>query len=569
MILHSKKEFQNVFLQLLAPLENKFSKGCARIRLSGAGACYSPNAAEMEAFARPLWGLVPYWAGGGNADNLIEKYQKGLAAGTDPTHDEFWGNCSNYDQKFVEMAPIALGLLMVPQILWQPLSQKEKENVAKWLYQINNYELPRCNWYFFRILVNVALRERNCFYSDEKINSDMNFIESCYLGDGWYVDGEAHQKDYYSAFAMQFYSLIYSKFAKDKDCGRCNRFNEYAKEFSKDFIYWFDNKGQGLPFGRSLLYRFAQTAFWSAAMFTGTICENVDVVKGLISRNFNYWLKNDIFQGDKTLSIGYTYSNLTMAERYNAPGSPYWCFKAFMVLALPDNHLFWSAEQTPLPKLDTIHCIKKADMLLSHTQNEATAYVPAVYSANPLGHYVEKYAKFAYSTNFGFSVAHSQNNLNETAPDSMLAFMLPNEEKVYVRQRSLRYEVLADKVVSVWSPMEGIIVETVIIPCEDGHLRSHKILTDKNCIIYDCGFSVALYEKNYNVETKENMIIISNILQGCKIECLDKFMKPYLIEADPNTNLLYKNTSIPSLCCCLNVGQHLVNTKITTWVNDL
>lgn len=43
-------------------------------------------------------------------------------------------------------------------------------------------------------------------------------------------------------------------------------------------------------------------------------------------------------------TIGYCYPQMYMAERYNAPGSPYWGMKSFLLLALPDDHPFWIAE---------------------------------------------------------------------------------------------------------------------------------------------------------------------------------------------------------------------------------
>lgn len=32
-------------------------------------------------------------------------------------------------------------------------------------------------------------------------------------------------------------------------------------EFVKQFIYWFDEEGEAIPFGRSLTYRFSQVSF--------------------------------------------------------------------------------------------------------------------------------------------------------------------------------------------------------------------------------------------------------------------------------------------------------------------
>lgn len=47
-----------------------------------------------------------------------------------------------------------------------------------------------------------------------------------------------------------------------------------------------------------------------------------------------------IFNNDGTLSIGYAYPNLNIADQYISPGSPYWAFKIFLPLALPDSHPF-------------------------------------------------------------------------------------------------------------------------------------------------------------------------------------------------------------------------------------
>ena len=35
-----------------------------RLHLGDTGVTYDRNAIELEAFSRPLWALVPFWAGG-------------------------------------------------------------------------------------------------------------------------------------------------------------------------------------------------------------------------------------------------------------------------------------------------------------------------------------------------------------------------------------------------------------------------------------------------------------------------------------------------------------------------
>lgn len=87
-------------------------------------------------------------------------------------------------------------------------------------------------------------------------------------------------------------------------------------------------------------------------------------MKGLIVRNFNWWLGQKMFDRDGILTIGYCYPQMYMAERYNAPGSPYWGMKSFLLLALPDDHPFWSAEAAPIPALERLKPMPYANMLV-------------------------------------------------------------------------------------------------------------------------------------------------------------------------------------------------------------
>ena len=80
MNLHSKKDFQDCMLSILEPLKLYYSEEKARLTLGVTMAHYDIGATWMEAFSRPLWGLVPFWAGGGKEPEFEEIYRKGLTA---------------------------------------------------------------------------------------------------------------------------------------------------------------------------------------------------------------------------------------------------------------------------------------------------------------------------------------------------------------------------------------------------------------------------------------------------------------------------------------------------------
>ena len=322
MNLQTKADFTALMHKFLDPLKPCYSAGCARLHLGETGVTYNQNAIELEAFSRPLWALVPFWVGGGSDPEFEKIYRKGLAAGTDPENPEYWGTTGEYDQCYVEMAAIACGILTAPEKLWTPLSGTEKQNLAAWLGQINAHTIPDCNWQFFRILVNLALRSVGMPYSPELLEDGLCKIDSYYSGDGWSTDGASVQKDYYIPWAIQYYGLLYSKFAADIDPRRAALYRQRAQLFAQQFVYWFDANGAALPFGRSLTYRFAQNSFWAACIWAGLEPLPLPVMKGLIVRNFNWWLGQKMFDRDGILTIGYCYPQMYMAERYNAPAAP-------------------------------------------------------------------------------------------------------------------------------------------------------------------------------------------------------------------------------------------------------
>ena len=318
----------------------------------------------------------------------------------------------------------------------------------------------------------------------------LNGLESFYLGDGWYCDGDSGQKDYYISFAIHFYSLVYAKVMEGEDEKRCGLYRQRAMEFAGQFIYWFDSDGDAIPFGRSLTYRFAQVSFFSACLMAGLGPLPLPVMKALITEHLRSWLKRDIFDGNRMLTIGYGYANLHMSERYNAQGSPYWAMKTFAFLMLPEDHPFFSVSEKMDEKLlwgDPVCPMKHADMLVYHYGNHTTAFVPGVYSPKGHGHIVEKYAKFAYDSKFGISVSRSQYELCECAPDCMLAFLI--DGYVYVRRICEEHEITDTSVVSVWSPYPGITVRTTVTPDKDGHTRLHEIESRIGCIAVDSGFA--------------------------------------------------------------------------------
>ena len=78
-----KKELEQKLLAMLNPLKARFSEEKAGLPLGGFAAGYGMKIAEMEGALRLLWGLTPYWAGGGTqAEDWKDHYLNCIRHGT-------------------------------------------------------------------------------------------------------------------------------------------------------------------------------------------------------------------------------------------------------------------------------------------------------------------------------------------------------------------------------------------------------------------------------------------------------------------------------------------------------
>ena len=558
--LGTRQDVFDLFLTLSAPVKPYYSKKCAFLKLDNFGAHYDDKSSYVEGFARVIWGLGPFIAGGGTSD-LLDTYIKGIENGTDPESEEYWGELRDVDQKLVEMASLAVFLLLAPKFAWEPLSDKAKVNFAKYLYHINHVVIPRTNWLFFRILVNVALKKTGNQYDDDKLSEDLEGVDEYYFGNGFYRDGVRGQVDYYNPFAIHFYSLIYAKFMKAEDGERCERFIERSSKFAKQFICWFDDNGGAVPFGRSMTYRFAMSAFFGALAFCDVEALPWGTIKAVVLKNMRWWLAKPIFARDGILTVGYGYPNLVMSEEYNSPTSPYWAFKWFLILAVDEKHPFWQAEESDILTTETISVQREKNFLIQRIENgkHVVAFCSGQYIPQGFANFTAKYSKFAYSSKYGFSVSRDFENLRGGAFDSVLALKADGDDMFRVRGSNELKELNERYMLSVWNPYPDVHIETYLIPCSAFHIRLHKINSNRKLYAAEGGFSIKQWENESGkyvvcdadkalVQTNEDMSVIVN-LQG--------YLKGKTVSS-VNANLHFPRTVLPMLESTLLEGETIL-----------
>ncbi|KAK4552181.1 hypothetical protein LTR86_010535 [Recurvomyces mirabilis] len=582
---------------LLDPLEAGFSPECALVRVGGTGTRFDETAAQIEGFARPLWGLAPLLAGGVDYPKA-HLWTKGFASGTDPNGAEFWGNMQDLDQRMVESCPIGYCLAIAGKHFWDPMTEAQKSNIAAWIGSMNDKEMPNTNWLWFRVFANLGLKANKAPYSAEQIEKDMVHLDTFHRGDGWSNDGpEGYtQMDYYSgSFAIQYLQLLYAQLNGTEDPKRAKEYKKRAQTFALDFVHYQDPDGHSIPFGRSLTYRFATISFWSSFAFASVeppAPSTWGMIKGLVLRNLRWWSKHHhIFQPNGMLNIGYTYPNYYLAENYNSPGSPYWCMLAFACLAQPADHPFWSSKeeahpfaQSPSP-LPLVKALKYPMHIMVHRGGHTFSLSSGQKCHYPLKATQAKYGHFAYSAAFGYSVPTGSHTLEQFVPESALALSNDGGELWKLRREVEDAQILEKDdmpvLYSTMHPWKDVEVKTwLIAPSEatpNWHLRVHSISTGRDLESAEGGFAILGTEQKTGrmlplikeiegdegmVATSDSALVVSRAGASGVVELhrstSEAERKGGICNVDANSNLIESRTQLPTLYADLKAGS-------TTW----
>jgi hypothetical protein len=350
-----------------------------------------------------------------------------------------------------------------------------------------------------------------------------------------------------------------------------------------------DSSGAGIPFGRSMVYRFAIISTFSA-LALADVAPPAPLqwghMKGLVLRHLRTWAKNpDIFRSDGTLNIGYGYDNMNMTENYNAPGSPYWCMKAFACLAAPASHPFWTSQELAWPTnlFPPIKAIPDAGHIMCRSNGHVFLLSSGQSAHYALRHAQEKYGKFSYSSTFGFCCSTGDLDLEQVAADSMLAVrdITPGVEEGDGETWRVRRVPLDASIVgrgtkdvhlrSRWKPWHDVDVETWLVPPQPGspswYLRVHKIVSSRGRHIGTSEAGWGTYGQSddgralvqaFSGETSRGGDQAigwtrANTRGGC-VGVVDIPIKGgaaqregKLIQSDPNSNVIFSRSVLPSL----------------------
>ncbi len=506
---------------------------------------------RIEELFRPLWGIVPFLKDddfcinvNGEKTHVSEYITRIISDGTDPSSERcFDRNVTEHsktsfaNQCMTEIAAYLIAVHFAKDVLWTPLPQAKKDQIATWIQHhamvALEFSWPN-NHYWYPVFSIEILK--NLGYYDSSADKHMKIayeeLEKLYVGNGWYCDGKDFGRfDFYEAWAHQTYTLLWILICDKNTPGyeqKCARYRERTSEFLKLYTHYFDEDGGMCAYGRSLSYRFAAVSVFGLAALVG--CDmDLGLAKSIILKNISYFFEKSLPSADGCFGCGYLYESPRFAENYASDGASTCYTEGFMCLLADENHPLWTAEMAPLhiERGDyLVDCpVDKLDFLIRGEKhyggvtffNNAVHYFQHINSAfNDMAGY---YSKFCYNSRAGFAIS----SRDKASYDNMIS--LCTEDMSMSSLRGKIYTVSSDKelLVSYHYPFSNdteTCITTYLLPLSKGyHVRIHKVELSRPYQVREGGFCIGIVDDAYKYEngnmTYKNSLSKIKVTSNC------------------------------------------------------
>ncbi|MGQ7944703.1 DUF2264 domain-containing protein [Flavobacterium sp. WC2509] len=282
-----------------------------------------------------------------NNIKVADYYRYQIVKLTDPTSASYIAPRpinGGANQKLVEFGALAVSMITNPEVLWEPLTKAQKDELAKVMLSYGDGPTVDSNWKFFNVFVLSFFKQQGYTVNEKLLVEYLEKSLKHYRSNGWYNDSPAY--DYYSMWAFQMYGAIWSEYF-----GKAN-YPEIAAKFEKNFSdlntnypYLFSKNGEMIMWGRSISYRIGAIIPFPLMGFQNDPTINYGWMRRISSGVIKQFLTHPDFMKDNVPTLGFYGAFEPAVQNYSCRGSVYWMGKAFLGLLVPDNNPFWTAKE--------------------------------------------------------------------------------------------------------------------------------------------------------------------------------------------------------------------------------
>jgi hypothetical protein len=356
------QEHRSEWFNLMAKIAKPVIEHAAADKLKNSLPKYTPpgfrdsdvvSVAHFEAIARTLAGIAPWLESESipAAEMELQGRYRELArviVGSlfDKTASDYVEMQSN-PQCLVEAAYVVLAILRAPTQLWTMLNEQTRESIISALISSREIKPFLNNWILFSGLIESFLHRQLGHGDLKRVYWILQKINSWYVGDGFYKDGNHFHFDYYNSIVihpmlLNMVDLLPNHSAtvnfKKNVLSRAQRHGVLLERM-------ISPDGSMPPIGRSLTYRTGVLHLLAELSLKNMLPislkpENVQqAISSVLRRHFS---SEDSWDELGWLTIGSVGRQESLAEFYISRGSLYMALMAFLPMGLSANHDFWN-----------------------------------------------------------------------------------------------------------------------------------------------------------------------------------------------------------------------------------
>ncbi len=313
---------------------------------------------KLEGLCRTLFVAAPLLKENNNLEindiNVGEYYRHQIQKLIDPNSPSYIvprAENGGPSQNLVEFGALAISLFVVPEVIWDPLTQDQKDALATTMLSYGDGPTVSSNWRFFNIFVLSFFKDQGYDVNEKLLVEYLEKSLQQYRGDGWYNDSPAY--DYYSMWAFQLYGVVWSEVFGNKYYPEiAGKLIHNFQDLNYNYPNLFAKDGKMTMYGRSISYRFAAVSPFPFMGKYGGDHVNLGWLRKISSSTLLQFLQHPDFLKDSVPTLGFYGAYEPAVQIYSCRGSVYWMGKAFLGLLLPADDAFWLAKENDGPWAD-------------------------------------------------------------------------------------------------------------------------------------------------------------------------------------------------------------------------
>lgn len=387
-------------------------------------------------------------------------------------------------QNLVEFGALAISMTAIPEVLWAPLSQGQKDSLAAVMLSYGDGPTVDSNWKFFNVFVLSFFKDQGYKVNEKLLVEYLDKTLNHYRGEGWYNDSPAY--DYYSMWAFQMYGVIWAEYYGNKYYPeQARKFMTYFSDLKDNYPYLFAKDGKMIMWGRSISYRYAAVTPFPLMGFENNPNTNYGWMRSIASSTLLQFFQHPDFMKDGVPTLGFYGPFEPAVQMYSCRGSVYWGGKVFLGLLVPANNPFWTATEnegawdTTLQKGNVYNKFSKGtNLLVTNYPNIGASEVRSWCYATAAGDWqkfrsTENYNRLSYNSAFPWQ-ADGENG------EVAMNYVVKNKDNKWEPLRLFTFKKFEDGVYyrdAVLETNKNIQFRLADIPLPNGILRVDKLMS--------------------------------------------------------------------------------------------